>query len=174
MKMQLIFLYAFIFIVSVSIISCGDNDNNPTVPTTSVKTLTMNHWGVDFSEGKVGSMNNYLDPGKVDGETISWCEYATGNNIYGALLAFRPSSAKMYKVTAADLAGVTAIDTSKWNQGIDCGTVKLKPGEIWVIKAADGYVAFKVITAPQDSASIAASPDWDVKVDYKFSSTLKF
>jgi hypothetical protein len=38
----------------------------------------------------------------------------------------------------------------------------------------DGYVAFKVVEAPQDTASIAADQNWSVKVQYKFSTSTKF
>ena len=155
--------------------SCKKDESNPTTAATGAKTLTMNHWGVDFSEGVTGSAANYLDQNKVDGDVINWCEYSTtGTNYYDLLLAFRPASGKMYKVTATDLSGVTTIDTTKWNINIDCGTVKLIPNDIWVIKAMDGYVAFKVLAAAQDSAAISANFENEVKVEYKYSASIKF
>ena len=172
-----VLIRVFVIAIGVTFLfsSCKKEDSNPTTAATGAKTMTMNHWGVDFSEGVTGSAANYLDQNKVDGDVINWCEYSTGGtNYYGLLLAFRPNSNKMYKVTSSDLAGVTTIDTSKWNSNVDCGSVKLVPNDIWVIKAVDGYVAFKVLEAAQDSATIAANFENEVKVEYKFSSTLNF
>lgn len=171
-----VLIRVFVIAIGVTFLfsSCKKDESNPT-SATGAKTMTMNHWGVDFSEGVTGSAANYLDQNKVDGDVINWCEYSTGGtNYYDLLLAFRPSSGKMYKVTGNDLAGVTTIDTSKWNINVDCGSVKLVPNDIWVIKAMDGYVAFKVLEAAQDSLSISANFENEVKVEYKFSSTLKF
>ncbi|MBZ0200500.1 MAG: hypothetical protein K8H86_11575 [Ignavibacteriaceae bacterium] len=176
--MMKVLINFFVIAVSFSLIftACKSEDSNPAGPTTGSQVLSINHWGVDFSEGTVGSQSVFLAPDKIDGEVINWCEYSTsGSNYYNQLVVFRPTSGMMYKVTATDLAGVTTTDTTKWNTNLDCGTVKLKPNDIWIIKATDGYVAFKVIEAPQDSATIAASTDWwTIKVEYKYSANLSF
>ncbi len=71
-----VLIRVFVVAIGVTLIfsSCKKDESNPTNTTTGAKTLTMNHWGVDFSEGVAGSAANYLDQAKVDGDVINWCE----------------------------------------------------------------------------------------------------
>ncbi|HRI45525.1 MAG: hypothetical protein KF721_01860 [Ignavibacteriaceae bacterium] len=165
-------LLLVVILLAVSIMYSSCKEDAATEPTSGAKTLTINHWGVDWSKGVVGTEGNHLPDS--DGGTIAWCEYGTTNNFWMEMLMYRPVSGKLYKATTTDLAGLTSIDTTKFAVGLDCGVVKLKPGDIWASECMDGYVAFKVIEAPQDSASISADNNWSVKVEYKFSSTRNF
>lgn len=175
MKIFTSIIVSVLFIIpSFIFYSCEDNNSITDPPANNIKTLTMTHFGVDWSEGKAGSMDNQIPYEKIDGETIAWCEYGTGTNYYEQLIAYRSSMDKMYKVNSTDLNSTTSIDTSKWNSNLDCNNVKLKPGDIWVTEGRDGYVVFKVLEAAQDSASIAADHEWKVKVQYKFSQSLTF
>ncbi|HPI37314.1 MAG TPA: hypothetical protein PK397_05145 [Ignavibacteriaceae bacterium] len=169
---KLFFLSLFILSLMVLFSSCKEDENPAGGDTENVKTLTMTHWGVDWSKGEVGSTSQFLT--EPDGETIAWCEYGTTNNFWQEMIMYRPATGKMYKLTSADLAGLTTLDTTMFQTSFDCGVAKLKPGDVWVSECIDGYVAFKVVEAPQDSASIAADQNWSVKVQYKFSTTTKF
>lgn len=164
-------LFVSIILSSTFFLSCS-KEENPINNQETVLTLTMNHWGVDWSAGQVGSMNNNLT--NPDGETIAWCEYGTSTNYYEQMITYRPITGLMYKVTTTDLTTITSFDSTKLTTAINCGDAKLKPNDIWVSRCPDGYVAFKVIEAPQDSATIAADHDWKVKVQYKFSTSTSF
>lgn len=164
-------LICLALIMALLFYSCT-KEENPINNQETLKTIIINHFGVDWSQGTVGAEGTNLD--NADGETIAWCEYGTTNTFWGQLIMYRPMSGKMFKLTTTDLTQVASIDTTKFQTSFDCGEVKLKPNDIWISQCADGYVAFKVLEAPQDSASIAADHMWKVKVQYKYSTTINF
>lgn len=169
MKNSTILVYLTL-IMALLFYSCS-KEENPIKNTETLKTITINHTGIDWSTGETGESGNITNS---DGETIAWCEYGTTNTFWGQLIMYRPMSGKMFKLTTTDLTQVASIDTTKFQTSFDCGEVKLKPNDIWISQCADGYVAFKVLEAPQDSASIAADHMWKVKVQYKYSTTINF
>ncbi len=165
-----IFVITLIVIVSFSGCKKDDAGTNPTVPTT--KTMTLSHWGVDWSEGKAGDPNNQMDPNKIDGETIAWCPNGNGGGWMTGIW-FRSREDKIMRVGTGDLLSVTTLDTTKWSNDV-CGTA-LKPGDIWATKAIDGYVIFKVTAVATDSAGIANGPaTWPATVEYIHSTTINF
>jgi hypothetical protein len=166
MKQLTIYLMAVMMIVGYS---CKDDD--PITPTGGARKLTIGHFGVDWSEGKVGSEGSELDFEKIDGETIAWCPNGDGGG-WQAGIWYRASSEKLYKMTVNEWSGATSIDTTRWSDDV-CAT-PLRNGDFWGTKANDGYVIFKVIAVAQDSAGIANSPEWKAEVEYKFSSTTSF
>lgn len=148
------------------------SDDSPTNPATpSTKTMIMGHFGVDFSEGKVGDPENAIPNDKIDGETIAWCPNGSGGGWMTGIW-FRSRDDKLYRIGPGDLATITAIDTTKWSADV-CATA-LKPGDIWAAKALDGYVVFKVTAVATDSAGVANAANWPATVEYKFSTTTKF
>lgn len=171
MKSIIVFLFVAM-IVFVAFNGCKKDDatTNPTTPTT--KTMTLAHFGVDFSEGKVGDPATPLVNEKIDGETIAWCPNGSGGGWMTGIW-YRSRDDKIYRIGPGDLATITSIDTTKWSSNV-CGTA-LKNGDIWAAKALDGYVVFKVTNVAADSASIAnGAANWLATVEYKFSTTTKF
>ena len=148
------------------------SENSPTNPATpTTKTMTMAHFGVDFSEGKAGDVATVIPNDKIDGETIAWCPNGSGGGWMTGIW-FRSRQDKIYRIGPGDLASITAIDTTKWSANV-CATA-LKTGDIWAAKALDGYVIFKVTTVASDSAGVANAANWPATVEYKFSTTTKF
>lgn len=149
-----------IFWVSAGIfflISCKEDS---TEPTNEIKKITITHWGVDWSEGKVGSQNLNLDYNVVDGETVSWCAYGsmstTNNGVW-----FRPYVDKLKKINISDLNSASLADTTNWSTDV-CST-PLQNGDLWLAKCRDGYVVFKVLKQPSVSVDF-----WPVEVEYRF------
>ncbi|GAB1349472.1 hypothetical protein MASR1M107_16860 [Ignavibacteriales bacterium] len=169
---NLIVLFFAIAIIFVALNGCKKDDagTNPTTPTT--KTMTLAHFGVDFSEGKVGDPGTPLANEKIDGETIAWCPNGSGGGWMQGIW-FRSRDDKLYRIGPGDLATIKSIDTTKWSADV-CGTA-LKNGDIWAAKALDGFVVFKVTAVATDSAGIANGPaTWPATIEYKFSTTTTF
>lgn len=167
-KLTVIFM-SLLFAVVV-IISC--KDDNPAEPAEEqVKTLTMAHFGVDWSEGKVASTDGTVILDKPDGETIGWCPNGNGGG-WGTGVWYRAFNDKIYRIGTGDLNNVTKADTTLWNNDV-CDTPLIN-GDVWVAQCQDGYVAFKVIDAPMDSIALANNPMWEVKVEYKYSISTNF
>ena len=152
-------LFAFLLLAFLS--SCN-KDENPIAPD-SIKSLTMSHWGVDWSKGLVGSEGN--DVNDADGETIGWCPNGSGT---GSGIWYRSRIDKIYRISAGELSGVTSIDTTKWDNDV-CDT-PLANGDLWAAQANDGFVVFKVVELPTDPND----HQWKVKVQYKFSASTTF
>ena len=160
--------FVFIFLLTLVVfISC--DEETLTGPENGSDVLIINHSGVDWSEGIVGSETEY--PEQSDGETIAWCPTGVGGGWLTGIW-YRSTKGHIYRVGAGNLSDITNVDTTKWSDDL-CDT-PLVNGELWVTEALDGYVAFKVLDAPTDSASIADSPNWSVEVEYKFSTTVEF
>ncbi len=160
-----------ILIILIFVISACKEDN-PTEPVANnVKSLTIAHFGVDWSEGKVSSMDGTETAPDPDGETIGWCPSGNGGG-WGTGVWYRPFNDKQYKTTIANLSDVQKVDTTLWDDDV-CDS-PLKNGDIWVAQCKDGYVSFKVIDAPMDSVALANNPMWEVKVEYVFSQSGEF
>jgi hypothetical protein len=129
----------------------------------------MVHFGVDWSEGKASTETEIVI--NSDGETVGWCPNGDGGG-WGEGVWYRAVTENMYRVGPGNLSDVISVDTTKWSRDV-CST-PLVNGDVWVAQAADGYVAFKVLDAPMDSAAIADNPFWSVEVEYKFSTVLGF
>jgi len=162
-----IFTVALILFV---ISSCKSTDD-PTAPENSVKTLTMAHFGVDWSEGKAAASDGSVVINNPDGETIGWCPNGNGSG-WGTGVWYRAFNDKVYRIGAGNLSDIASIDTSLWSNDV-CAT-PLVNGDLWAAQCQDGYVVFKVLNAPMDSAAIANNPMWEVKVEYKYSAGTGF
>ncbi len=165
-------IFVITLIVFVSFSGCKKDDagTNPTVPT--AKTMTLSHFGVDWSEGKAGNETTQIDNAKNDGETIAWCPNGNGGG-WMTSLWYRSREDKIMKVGTGDLLSVTTIDTTKWSNDV-CAT-PLRNGDIWAAKTLDGYVIFKVTAVAADSAGIANGPaTWPATVEYIYSPTVNF
>ncbi len=169
MKKLITFSFAAFFTI---ILLFGCDKDNPSEPQADgVKSMTMVHFGVDFSEGKAATSDGSVVIDTPDGETIGWCPTGNGGG-WGTGVWYRPISGKQYKTTARELGDVTKADTTLWDN--DLLDSPLRNGDIWVSQCQDGFVAFKVIDAPMDSAAVANNPMWEVKVQYKFSTSINF
>ncbi len=148
-------------------IACNDDDDDGgTDPKSGASTLTITHWGVDWSAGKAYKEGDQVDYNTIDGETISWCPF--GDYVEGVTgVWYRAYVDKIYKVGAGDVTTISAIDTTKWSTGV-CGTPLVK-GDIWAAKCRDGYVIFEVLENPDPE-----SQNWEAEVKYKFSKDLEF
>lgn len=163
---------AIILLVIVGVLfvnSCKDDEDNPTGSTNGIMEISIQHFGIDWSEGLVG--DQITDFNNADGETIAWCPTGSGGGWMTGIW-YRSSSNKTYKLGTTDLAGLTSIDTNRW--AADLCSTPLTPGSVWASKAKDGYVVFRVVEVATDSASIANDPLWAAKVQYKFSTTTSF
>jgi len=165
MLKSLRFLTVILFSLTL-FISCEDAITDPDQGTNF---LTMTHFGVDWSEGKASTETDFVDD--PDGETIAWCPNGDGSG-WGTGIWTRSAKNHIYKWGTGDVTEVVAVDTTLWDPNI-CDS-PLKNGEIWIAEAMDGYVAFKVLDAPTDSAEVANRPLWSVEVEYIFSTTLGF
>lgn len=125
-------------------------------------TLTISHWGVDWSEG----LTEDVDWEYSDGETIGWCEPGQRiNEITG--IWYRSYNNKVYRYGAGDLSQVQAVEQNRWQSDV-CST-PLANGDIWVAQCQDGYVKFKVIDAGDYN-----SDGWQVQVEYQFTADGNF
>lgn len=154
---------AFLFTLAL-FISC--DEDNSTEPTDNQSTLTMSHWGVDWSEGIVGGEGSELDYENSDGETIAWCPNGNGGG-WETGVWYRTVTDKMYKMGNGDLDDYSKIDESRWDDDV-CDS-SLNNGDVWGAECRDGYVIFKVKEQPDPKQQ-----DWAVNVDYKFSETTQF
>lgn len=154
MKKQIISLIA---VAIVLLFSCKEESTEPTI---DIKKLTVTHWGVDWSEGKVGSQTLNLDYNVIDGETISWCAYGTNNSVSNGIW-FRPYVDKLKKISASDLNSASLSDTTNWSTDV-CST-PLQNGDVWLAKCRDGYVVFRVTKQP-----VATAEFWPIEVEYKY------
>ena len=136
--------------------------------------VIITHSGYDFSERKSGDEPN-ADYSKMDGETICWSPQPNDTpNIWGTKIWFRTSEypAKMYKLGPVDFESVSSVDDSRWQDNFD--DKPLVNGDVWVIKALDGYVKFQVLDAPVDESGVNAREMWWVKVKFKYSPNKNF
>lgn len=154
MKKAIFLIIPLLFIASLC------KDDNPTEPTNDQNTLTITHWGVDWSEGKAGAQDNEVSYEKSDGETVSWCAYGNSTGVSEGVW-FRPYVDKLKKLSVSDLNSVSLADTNNWSTDV-CST-PLQNGQIWLAKCRDGYVAFKVTKQPDPNSNF-----WPVEVEYKY------
>ena len=152
--------------IAVLLFTNGSCKKNSTEPEGGVKSMTITHWGVDFSEGIVASQNNNLDYSVVDGETVGWCAYGNSNNSPTGVW-YRPYVNNLKKLTVSDINSVGTVDTTNWSTDV-CST-PLHQGDIWLAKCRDGFVAFLVKSNPDPNSDF-----WSVDVQYVFSKTNKF
>ena len=157
-------------LVTFFMVGCGggdsDSSNTSGTTTTTYTTATITHGGFDFSANK--TMEG------ADGSTIVWADngvYATGE-AYDSGVWFRvdeKDSTKqkiyIYESSASSLDDVSLVDTTMWIAATD-PYPSLKVGKIYVIKAMDGYVKFKVLSVNQT--------DWEADIEYKYSASTTF
>jgi hypothetical protein len=142
--------------------------------------MSISHHGIDWSTGKSGDFEDPDPNFQSDGDVIAWCENSqAGENWWSQGLWYRHESggnnSRIYLLgSGIDESTISSIDTTKWNGSLECSVSMLKNGDVWAAKCQDGYVVFKIVDAPTDSAEVAARPTWDVGVKYKFSNTLNF
>lgn len=169
MKKIILIIAALTLLLILS--NCQKTDDNLVGPDSGVQTLTMVHFGVDWSEGKAASSDGSVVINNPDGETIGWCPNGNGGG-WGIGVWYRAFNDKVYRIGPGNLSDVASIDTSLWSNDV-CAT-PLANGDLWAAQCQDGYVAFKVINAPADSATIANDPMWSVEVEYVFSASIDF
>ncbi|MDA3862174.1 MAG: hypothetical protein PF445_13220 [Melioribacteraceae bacterium] len=164
MSKSLRFITSIIFFLTL-FISC----DNPVEPDEGTQVLVITHLGVDWSEGIASTETVSVE--NQDGETIAWCPNGDGSG-WGTAIWYRSINDNIYKWGTGNLTEVVSVDTTLWDPNI-CDS-PLKNGDIWIAEAADGYVAFKVLDAPTDSAGVANRPFWNVEVEFVFSTTIGF
>ncbi len=169
MQKKSILVILSVLFLAIYFNGCKDNPTEPV--TESTKQLTMAHFGVDWSEGKVATADGSVVITEPDGETIGWCPNGDQGG-WGTGIWYRAFNDRIYRIGTGELKDVASVDTTKWSN--DVCTTPLKNGDVWVAECRDGFVAFKVLDAPADSVALANDPMWEVKVEYKFSHGTKF
>ncbi|MFA7290315.1 MAG: hypothetical protein WC055_15680 [Melioribacteraceae bacterium] len=153
-KLMLLLVSTFL----LTFISCDKED--VTSPENGINKLTVTHWGVDWSEGKVGADGNEVTYEKSDGETVGWCAYGNSSGSSQGVW-FRPYVDKLKRLSATDINSVSLADTANWSTDV-CSS-PLQNGQIWLAKCRDGYVVFKVTKQPDTNTQF-----WPVEVEYKY------
>lgn len=157
-------------LIALFMVNCGGGDDSSSG--TNYMSATITHGGFDFSQNiKDESQTNNQN----DGEIIWWAD----NNIYesgyshSSALWFRVNEndpnyqqTYIYESTETNLDSVTSVDTSKWLNNATDAYPALKVGKIYVFKALDGYVKFKVISL--DTTNESAT------IEYQYSSSTSF
>ena len=152
-----------VLVASIALVGCEDDKNGGGTRGGGTATVTIGHDGYDFSANQAGYSSNY------DGETISWQPGSGNNPDYPnntSYLWWRPNnSGRTRDMGAVTLASVTTIPTT-WDTSPNIPALIV--GHVIVAECPDGYVKFKVISVD------ANSMNWDVEVEYEFSSTGTF
>lgn len=153
-------------LASIVLVGCKKEDDKD-AKTSGFDSLVFGHNGVDFSAGSSDSIAWEMQ----DGYTTTWPMGGFQEGKYG--IWYSPSEYKQRWIGPGDLSSISSIDTTHWDTtNVDHPLLR---GEMWVSKCRDGYVKFKVISdAPTDSAGVASNPNWEVEVEYVFSTTPNF
>jgi hypothetical protein len=126
-------------------------------------TGTIKHAGIDWS----ANASVPSDYSNADGETIGWCEKGTQiPSVTGLWSRSNTAGEEMYNLGNIDLESVNSYDANLVDTDI-CDS-PLAVGDVWVIKCLDGYVKFKVTSVDENSV------DWEVGVEYEYSTTTDF
>ena len=150
-----------VLLISIILFNASScNKDDATSPEDGIQKLTITHWGVDFSEGKVGSRDSEVAYDKSDGESISWCAYGSSNSGTTGIW-YRPYVEKLKRLSTTDLSSTSLADTTNWSSDV-CST-PLQSGQVWIAKCRDGYVAFRVTKQPDVNLEF-----WPVEVEYKY------
>lgn len=148
-----------------ALLSCGDDDDNPTGAGQQATRATLTHEGFDFSKAEV-------DQASSDGETIVWMpgggthpEYGNGTNVWwrNSHLAADGSN-RTRDMGVVELASV-ARAPDEWDDR--AAIVPLLAGHVVVAGCADGFVKFKVV-------STDTTGQWPAVVDFVFSADATF
>lgn len=158
MKTKNVIQLFVILFIGFGMLSCEDDDLE------GVKTTTLTHGGFDFSNGIGGSFEGEgtaVEGADFDGEVIGWHPTGSGQGIYwrndqDGLMNEQQS------MGAITLAEVTEVPKGINSEGIEALTV----GHVYVVKCKDGFAAFKVLDVN--------SEDWEVSVEYMFTTELTF
>ncbi len=160
-----LFIIAFIGLQGCNITSDSTNSS-------STKTVTLHHFGFDFSTGETAATGATITTS--DGDTIGWSPtyaYISGEASNSGVW-FRPSeqdpnSAVIYVKDMGDveLSGITQV-FDNWPAST-AAIAALVTGHVYVAKLPDGYVKFKV-------TEIVGGVTWEVKVEYVYSATASF
>lgn len=170
--------YLFSALLIAALSACGGSDDSPSPTSPTASSMTMTHWGVDFSAGYSPSDVNDtpIDWADQDGYTVTWSDtgYVTGE-AYGSGIWFSnsgnvtdPAGLVVYIEDLGDVAlsSVTSVP-GNWHSVAD-PMPALQVDHVYVVKTQDGYAKFKVQS--MDTAAM----DWPVTVTYQFSSSTSF
>ncbi|MBN2823732.1 MAG: hypothetical protein JXQ76_00290 [Campylobacterales bacterium] len=153
----------------------GGSDSSPTTPAgTNYKSATIGHDGFDFShDDNNASMDNQ------DGYTIVWTNYGMnyaqgeewGSGVWFGVNSSDESNQNLYMYDAGDVSldSIKSVDTTKW-QKIGDTEKSLQVNHVYVIKAKDGYVKFKVLSIHHTTDMHKVSFD----AQYQYSATTSF
>jgi len=153
----------------------GGGDSSPTTPTgTNYKSATIGHGGFDFSHN-----DNNASWEKQDGYTIAWVNNGMtyvegeewGSSVWFGVNSLDESNQNLYMYDAGDVSldSIKSVDATKW-QKIGDAEKSLQVNHVYVIKAIDGYVKFKVISIHHSSDIHEVSFD----AQYQYSATTAF
>jgi hypothetical protein len=160
-------------LVTLFVVGCGGGDSSDTG--TAYKSATITHLtGFDFSKD---DDNSTWD--NQDGHAIEWTNesmtYPSGE-AWGTAVWFNVNTTDatgtylyMYDAGAVTLDSVTSVDETKW-QNIGDPEKSLQVDHVYVFKARDGYVKFKVTSINHAAEVQLASFD----AEYKYSASTTF
>ena len=148
--MSRIFTILATLFVTLFIISCGSDDSSSdTGLSTSTKTGVITHsGGFDFSA-----------------DTNATWEHQDVYNMGSVIILADNNVEKIYSLGELSLDSITSADDSKWTEDTSL-TVEIN--SVYVLKARDGYVKFKVISI--DTSTFTG----DMTVEYVYSTTTTF
>ena len=167
------FVSSFLVGTMIFVGSCKKSDglaNVEHLTSSGYKTVTVQHYGFDFSAGVADTVNWANN----DGETVGWQPGGANNPSY-------PSYDKYIWYRNSELDTVSYLNQTKDMGVIDITTVKNVPsqwdtvpyinpllvGHVIVAKCRDGYVKFEVLSA--DTTMF-----WPAEIKYYFSSGSTF
>lgn len=191
-----------LLIVSLILSGCkgGDDDNDSSSGTAATgetntatgsdssneietKTLTLSHGDFDFSAGKANdtAQTSEVAYDDSDGYLIFWSftnQYPEGY-AWGDGLWFSPylqdTQSQVYYVQhlgEVSLDSVTTVDENSW-PALSTEQMPLLVNHVYVVKAQDGYVKFKVLELTTPTSAVDYKYD-TAKVEYQFSNTPDF
>jgi len=161
--MKSIVQMVFVVFLTLFLVSCGSDSASTSSTPVVYSQLSMSHTGVDFSEDK----GEYVDWEFQDGYVGVWSETNDAENLtYWYINNVNDETATYYYVKnfgEVSLDTIKSVDTSAWPP-FDTTHEALKLNSVYLIKVKDGYVKFKVLSFN----------DWEVKVEYQYTSTTSF
>jgi len=166
--MSYLFKKFFTILIMVFLVGCGSSDSTETG--SSTKDITISHLeGVDFSQN---STNPEWE--EQDGYAIFWSPsyvYISGEESGSGVWYSNNVSDETFtyiyiqSLGNVSLDSVTSVDTTAWPSNTSA-IKSLQVGDVYIVKARDGYAKFKVKSINTDNLNFTA--------EYAYSSTTTF
>ena len=167
MRKHAVLFGSVILVITLMFAACSsDDDSMDSNGSGAYTTVSIDHWGFDFSAAK----NDTTNWGENnDGWTAGWSPTGAGNDtgIWYSTPMYPNRTQNLGKI---DITSVTAIDTTAaaW----DIAPPPLAKDDVMVAQCLDGFVKLKVV-AEVDTSQVT-NPFWSVRVMYLYSTTPSF